>query len=172
MKLLLIAALAALLTLPLLAQTTPAPTLPANHIDVIGFYDPSTTPGGSLSGGYSHTIADNTVSISMVDVTFNPFVDRTVKGILNNVTQAHISTTAGLGQRITYQFGWSVFAVGALGAQTTPGGGSAAGFSGTTGFIGTHAIGSKGVTLDFATRVVAGTGRPQYVFGLGFGFGK
>jgi hypothetical protein len=141
-------------------------------VDVIGFYDPAATPGGSLSGGYSHKIADNTVSISMVDVTFMPFVDKSAKGILNNVTQAHISTTSGLGQRITSQLGWSIFTVGALGAQTTPGGGSAAGFSGTAGFVGTRAIGSKGITADFAVRVIAGTGAPQYVFGFGFGFGR
>jgi hypothetical protein len=153
------------------AQTTPI-ELPQNHIDVLGFYNPNATPGGSLSGGYSHKIAENTVSISMVDVTFNPFTDKTANGIVNNVMQAKISTTSGLGQRITSQFGWAIFAVGALGAQTTPGGGSAAGFSGTTGFVGTRPIGSKGLTADFAVRVIAGTGPPQYVFGLGFGFGK
>lgn len=166
-------ALAALvLTFAAYGQT--APPIPDNHVDVIGFWDPNSTPAGSVTGTYSHKIGDNTVSISMADVTFKPFLDRSVKGIVNNVTQARISTTSGLGQRVMNRstFGWDIFAVGAIGAQTTPGGGSAAGFSSTAGFVGARPVGSKGLTIDWAVRIVAGTGAPQYIFGLGFGFGR
>lgn len=148
-----------------------APDLPNNHVDVIGFYNPNATPAGSVSASYSHKIAPNTVNISLVDVTFQPFVDRSVRGVINNVTQAHISTTNGLGQRVAHLFDFDILAVGAVGIQTTAGGSSPAGFSGTGGFVGLKPIGKRGWTLDFAARMIGGTSKPGYVFGIGFGKG-
>jgi hypothetical protein len=154
------------------AQTA-APDLPVNHVDAGGFYSPTsataTTSGASLFGAYSHNIGGSTYSYTVADVTFQPI---TKANALHSLTQPKISTTSGLAQLLTTFSGWNIFGIGAVGLQSTPGGGTAAGFSATAGFMATHPIGTKGCwTLDVPVRVIAGTGAPQYVFGLGFGYG-
>lgn len=162
------------LAIPLAAQT-----FPANHYDVVGICTAQAPNPCFVSGGWAHLVSDPssqhpTYSYSAADVTWGAFTDHSVSGVIRNLTQPKVTTTSGLAQHLTEVAGWQVFGLGALGVVTTPGGSEtgATGFAANTGFFAVHALGKSNWTLDLHARAIAGTGSPQYLFGIGFGFGK
>lgn len=143
----------------LFAQT---PVLPTNHIDGGIFYNTYTHPGISGWGAYSHKVGDSTYSYSLVDVlpgSLKPFNPK-------------ITTTSGLSQLVTTVLGdVTIWAYGTIGLTSSVGASTPVGASGAGGFIAVKPL-KNGYTLDFPVRVIAGTGPPQYVFGIGLGWGK
>lgn len=141
--------------------TTSDAGLPVNHVDGGLFYNSLTSPSISGWGAYSHQIASSTYSYSLADITagtLKPFNPR-------------VTTTSGLAQRMTTFGGWNVFAIGTAGVASSVGATAAAGFAASAGFFLTKPL-KNGWTLDIPIRVIAGTGPPQYVFGIGTGWGK
>ena len=159
------------LALALTASAAFAQSLPSEHVDVIGTYNPTATPGGSLTGAYSHLLSQSgTYSFSAVDVTFGSATTTTAKGVSGLVSRVQVATTSGLAQRLTSLMGFDVYGIGTAGLTTVAGGGTT-GFVASGGFLAVHPL-KKGWTVDLHARTIAGTGSPQYVLGLGFGFGK
>lgn len=166
--------LLALLSLPVFAQT-----FPENHYDVVGICTAQAPNPCFVSGGYAHLISSPTsqyptYSYSAADVTWGAFTDRSAAGVIRTLTQPKVSTTSGLAQLLTTVSNWRVFGLGALGISTVPGGDTsqATGFAANAGFFAVHPIGSSNWTIDLHARAIAGTGAPQYLFGIGFGYGK
>ncbi len=159
--------------LPIAAQD-----FPENHYDVVGICTSQAPNPCFVSGGWAHRVSDAksehpTYSYSAADVTWGAFTDRTPAGVIRTLTQPKVSTTSGLAQHLATIANWHVFGLGALGISTVPGDTSqTTGFAGNAGFFATHAIGKGGWTFDLHSRVIAGSGAPQYLFGAGFGWGK
>jgi hypothetical protein len=148
-------------TVPPIAPPAATDTLPVNHVDGGLFYNSYTSPGVSGWGAYSHKVGSGTYSYSLADVTpgslkpFNP----------------KVTTSSGLAQLLTTYGGWNVFGVGTVGLTSSVGASTPVGAAGTAGFLLIHPL-RQGWTIDVPIRVIAGTGPPQYVFGIGFGWGK
>lgn len=180
------ALLSALLSLPLLAQTSTAPPaaapLPVNHIDGGIFYNSVSSPAVTGWVSYAHQVSGGLYNIDFVDIV----------PALNSAGRfaPKLSTTGGLATPLTSAAGWQVYAVAAVGITAPLGGVSTTTVTnvaakttttttapasvqptGTTGFVALHQL--KGpYTVDLVARVIAGSGAPQYVFGIGFGWGR
>lgn len=149
--------LAVMITFSMFGQT-----LPDNHVDGGIFYNSYTHPGLSGWGAYSHKVGSSTYSYSLADITpgslkpFNP----------------KVTTTSGLAQLLTTVFNdVQIWGYGTVGITSSIGASTPVGASGAAGFLAVKPL-KNGYTLDFPIRVIAGTGPPQYVFGIGFGWGK
>ena len=141
--------------------TAPTVTLPTNHLDGGLFYNSLTSPSISGWAAYSHLIASSTYSYSLADVmagSIKPFNPK-------------VATTSGLAQLLGVYAGVNVFGVATAGVSSSAGASAPAGFTASAGFIAVKPL-KNGWSLDIPVRVIAGTGAPQYVFGLGFGWGK
>jgi len=150
-----------MLSLVAAAQSPAAAELPVNHIDGGLFYNSYTAPAISGWAAYSHKVGDSTYSYSLADVvpgSLKPFNPKVI-------------TSSGLAQLLGNYAGFNVFAVGTVGLSASVGASTPVGASGTAGFIAVKPL-KNGWTVDLPVRVIAGTGPPQYVFGIGFGWGR
>jgi hypothetical protein len=148
------------LTFALQAQTS---ELPESYAAAGLFYNTYAVPHVTGFGAYAKKIAASTYSYTNIDVTSNS---------LKNF-KPETTTTTGIAQQLTTFGGFGVFGMVTAGvAVANSSTGANLGFAGSGGFLLVKPI-SKGWTVDIPIRVLASTvGPPQYVVGIGVGWGK
>lgn len=154
--------------LALSAQTItpqPTPNLPQSYATAGLFYNTYTTPHVTGFGAYAKKVADSTYSYTVIDVT-----SRSLKNF-----KPETSTTSGIAQHLTDFNGVGVFGIVTAGIATAGGvnnTGADVGFSGSGGFLLVKPL-KNGWSVNVPVRVLASTlGPPQYVLGVGVGWGK
>jgi hypothetical protein len=153
--------------LALAAQTvSPAPAeLPQDYAAAGLFYNSYAQPHITGFGAYARRMGASTYSYSVIDVT-----TRSLKNF-----QPETSTTSGIAQHLRNFGGVDVYALLTAGVATAGNStntGADVGFSGSAGFMLVKPI-RNGWTVNVPVRVLASTlGPPQYVIGIGFGWGK
>lgn len=143
-------------------------SLPTDYVAGGLFYNAATSPATSGWGIYGHKVSDvggGIYSFSMVDVTVSSVKLQDLK----------VTPSSGFGYKLLTFGVANVFVTGTAGVSTPIGatvGGNGATVAGTAGVLAVLPIGKKGWTLAFPVRVIAGSGPPQYVGGIGLGWGK
>ena len=151
---------------PVVLSTTIQSGLPDAYVTAGLFYNTYNIPHVSGYVSYGKHISGGTYSYTSIDVTsssIRPFRPAT-------------STTTGIAQHVTDFGKFNVFAMVAGGVSvasaSTAASGTDVGFSGVTGFLLSTPV-KNGWTLDLPIKIIASTtGPPQYVVGIGFGWGR
>jgi len=138
---------------------------PTQHVTAGLFYNSYSTPHATGFAAYAQKITGGTYSYSVMDIT-----SRTATPFRLQTT-----TSTGIAQQIR-SLGdvrvYALFAGGAGFANSAKNDGTDIGFSGTAGFLAVKPL-KNGWTLNVPVRIIASTlSPPQYVVGLGIGFGK
>lgn len=144
-------------------------TLPTDYVAGGALYNAATSPATSGWGLYAHKISDiggGIYSFSMVDITVSNIKLQDLK----------VTPSSGFGYRLLAFGSANVFVTGTAGVSAPLGAtistSTGATVAGTAGFLAVVPIGKKGWTINFPVRVLAGSGAPQYIGGIGFGWGK
>lgn len=147
-----------------LAAQAPDP-LPESYATAGLFYNSYTTPHITGFGAYAKKVADSTYSYTVIDVT-----SRSLKNF-----KPETSTTSGIAQHLKDFNGVGVFGIVTAGVATAAGingTGADVGFSGSGGFLLVKPL-KNGWSVNLPVRIIASTlGPPQYVLGVGVGWGK
>ncbi len=140
-----------------------ADTLPDTYATAGLFFNSYTQPHISGYGAYAKRLTGSTYSYTVADVTRTP----TTNG------KPEISTTSGVAQYLKNFGGVNIFGLMTAGVATAPAtSGTAVGFAGSGGVLLVHPL-KNGWSIDIPIRVIASTvGPPQYVMGVGVGWGK